>query len=47
MKNQKNHPSQSRGKNEYIPDWKVDLLVENEDVINKKRLKQWKFQDKC
>jgi len=47
MKNQKNRQNLLRGNADYNPDWKIDLAITNEDVINKKRLKQWKFQDKC
>ena len=44
MKLENNHPSQSRGKSDYIPDWKVDLAIEDK-LINRKRLKKWKFFD--
>jgi hypothetical protein len=46
MKNQKNLQNLLHGKkSDYLPDWKVDLLVEN-DVVNKKRLKKWQRFDK-
>jgi hypothetical protein len=44
MNKEKNHPSQSRGKSDYIPDWKVDLAIEDK-LVNRKRLKKWKYQD--
>lgn len=39
-KNLKNHYH-----GDYNPDWKIDLLVEDK-LVNKKRLKKWKYFDK-
>ena len=41
---EKNQKNQYRGNADYIPDWKVDLAIEDK-LVNRKRLKKWKFFD--